>query len=209
MQTNADPTKNAVIIREFDIVNGSSIQRPFAEVDFKTSGGHDSYNSMQLSLARRIANGLTLNSQYTLGKSYGNTAGSNEALTAGNPFDYDYDIGYNAFDVRHTFNVSALYSLPIGAGHQLLGNASGFTQATARRLGRRRDRERAERPADRCARDAAGRGLHGRGGERVRQRGGRAHRDHQHARRRVVTQRAAAEPHSGCRSVSEERRCSG
>ena len=76
-----------------------------------------------------IANGLTLNSQYTLGKSYGNTAGSNEALTAGNPFDYDYDIGYNAFDVRHTFNVSALYSLPIGAGHRILGNASGLTQA--------------------------------------------------------------------------------
>ena len=129
VQTNADPTKNAVIIRQFDIVNGSSVQRPFAEVDFKTSGGHDSYNSMQLSLARRVANGLTLNSQYTLGKSYGNTAGSNEALTAGNPFNYDYDIGYNAFDVRHTFNVSALYSLPIGAGHRWLGNASGFTQA--------------------------------------------------------------------------------
>ena len=128
VQTNADPTKNAVITREFDIVNGT-IQRPFAEIDFKTSGGHDSYNSMQLSLARRISNGLTLNSQYTLGRSYGNTAGSNEALTAGNPFDYDYDIGYNAFDVRHTFNVSALYTLPIGAGHRILGNASGLTQA--------------------------------------------------------------------------------
>ena len=42
-----------IVIREFDIVNGSSIQRPFAEVDYKTSGGHDSYNSMQLS--RRAA----------------------------------------------------------------------------------------------------------------------------------------------------------
>ena len=26
--------------------------------------------------------------------------------------DFDYDIGYNNFDVRHTFNVSALYSIP-------------------------------------------------------------------------------------------------
>ncbi len=110
-------------------MNGTSIERPFAEIDFKTSGGSDSYNSMQLSLARRVSSGLTLNSQYTLGRSFGNTAGSNEALTVGNPFDYDYDIGYNAFDVRHTFNVSALYSLPIGAGHRFLSNASGVTQA--------------------------------------------------------------------------------
>jgi Carboxypeptidase regulatory-like domain/TonB dependent receptor len=129
VRTNADPTKNAVIIRQFDIVNGSSILKPYAEIDFKTSGGHDSYNSMQLSLARRVGDGLTLNSQYTLGRSYGNTAGSNEALTAGNPFDYDYDLGYNAFDVRHTFNLSALYSLPVGAGHKFLGDAKGLTQA--------------------------------------------------------------------------------
>ena len=129
VRTNANPAANAVVIREFDIVNGNSVLRPFAEVDFKTSGGHDSYHSMQLSLARRFNSGLTLNSQYTLARSYGNTAGSNEALTAGNPFDFDYDIGYNAFDVRHTYNVSALYSLPFGRGRRYLGNASGVTQA--------------------------------------------------------------------------------
>jgi hypothetical protein len=84
---------------------------------------------MQLSLARRFNSGLTLNSQYTLARSYGNTAGSNEALTAGNPFDFDYDIGYNAFDVRHTYNISALYSLPVGRGRTWLGDASGLTQA--------------------------------------------------------------------------------
>jgi hypothetical protein len=54
-----------------------------------------------------------MNTQYTLGRSRGNTAGSNEALTAANNAraltDFDYDIGYNNFDVRHTFNLSALY----------------------------------------------------------------------------------------------------
>src|SRR5690606_22798448 len=39
--------------------------------------------------------------------------------------------GYNNFDVRHTFNVSALYSLPIGRGRRVLGSANGFTQALA------------------------------------------------------------------------------
>jgi hypothetical protein len=38
-------------IRQFDIVNARRpIQRPFAEIDVKTSGGQDSYNALQLSL---------------------------------------------------------------------------------------------------------------------------------------------------------------
>src|SRR5262249_14231514 len=61
----------------------------------------------------------------------GNTAGSNEARTAANNAralsEFDYDEGYNNFDVRHTFNFSAVYGLPIGAGkkHDLgdVGNA--------------------------------------------------------------------------------------
>ena len=109
-------------IREFDIVTRdaagliTSIQRPYAEVDYKTSGGHDTYNAMQLGLTRRASNGVTMNAQYTLGKSYGNTGGSNEAVTASNNArelgDFDFDNGYNNFDVRHTFNLSALYNVP-------------------------------------------------------------------------------------------------
>ena len=119
-------------VREFDIVTcangtggigtlcqGSSvtgIQRPYAEIDYKTSGGHDTYNAMQLSMTRRSASGLTMNGQYTLGYSKGNTGGSNEATTAANNArnidDFDYDDGYNNFDVRHTFNLSAIYTVP-------------------------------------------------------------------------------------------------
>jgi hypothetical protein len=134
VRTNPTPTSNAIVIREFDIVNADgTISRPFAEIDVKTSGGHDNYNAMQLSLARRFNSGLTLNSQYTLSRSYGNTAGSNEALTAANNAvtlaDFDYDEGYNRFDVRHTYNISALYSLPFGTGRKWMASASGFTQA--------------------------------------------------------------------------------
>src|SRR5262249_42107628 len=96
--------------------NVTGVQNPFAEIDYKTSGGHDSYDAMQLSLTRRSANGLMLNGQYTLGYSKGNTAGSNETLTAANNArsinEFDYDDGYNNFDVRHTFNLSAIYTLP-------------------------------------------------------------------------------------------------
>jgi predicted membrane protein len=112
-------------IRQFSIVSGTTVQNPFAEIDTKTSGGSDSYNALQLTLARRLGAGLTLNSQYTLSKSIGNTSGSNEARTAAEPFggsrpsgdlnNYEADRGFNSFDVRRTFNLSAVYDLPIGS----------------------------------------------------------------------------------------------
>jgi hypothetical protein len=119
-------------VREFSIVSGSSsVQNPFAEIDDKTSGGHDSYKALQISLTRRFNSGVTLNSQYTFSSSFGNTSGSNEARTAANnaraPNEFDYDNGYNNFDVRHTFNLSALYDLPFGKGKKYdfgaVGNA--------------------------------------------------------------------------------------
>jgi hypothetical protein len=131
--TNPNPANAGIVIRQFSIPvvdaagNITGVQNPYAEIDYKTSGGHDSYNAMQLGLSRRSANGLSMNMQYTLSRSYGNTAGSNEALTAGNLArnlaDFDYDNGYNNFDVRHTFNFSLLYQVPYGRGRSV--NAGG------------------------------------------------------------------------------------
>jgi hypothetical protein len=124
--TNPNPANAALVIRQFSIPvrdaagNITSVQNPYAEIDYKTSGGSDNYNALQLGLSRRSANNLSLNAQYTLSRSFGNTSGSNEALTAANNArtldQFDYDLGYNSFDVRHTFNVSALYGLPFGRG---------------------------------------------------------------------------------------------
>jgi hypothetical protein len=136
--TNPNPTANAIVIREFSIVqrdangNITGALQPYAEVDYKTSGGHDQYDAMMLSLSRRSGNGLAINAQYTLGRSRGNTGGSNEALTAANNAraidEFDYDNGYNNFDVRHTFNFSVLYPIPYGAGRGHGSNASGLNQ---------------------------------------------------------------------------------
>jgi len=115
-----DPNTGRVIgvntIREFSIVSGTSVQNPYAEIDYKTSGGRDSYNAMQLSLQRSFSSGLTMNAQYTFGKSVGTSAGSNEARTSAALDDFEADYGRNNFDVRHNFNLSALYELPIGKG---------------------------------------------------------------------------------------------
>jgi hypothetical protein len=105
-------------IREFSIINGTTVQNPFAEVDYKTSGGDDSYNALQLSLVRSFRTGLTMNAQYTFGKSEGLSSGSNEARTSAQLDNFEGDRGRNNFDVRHTFNLSALYELPIGKGRR-------------------------------------------------------------------------------------------
>ena len=137
--TNPDPTRAAFVVREFSIVQRDAsgaivgVQNPFAEVDYKTSGGHDRYNALLLSLSRRSAAGLAVNAQYTLGSSRGNTAGSNEALTSGNNAraldQFAYDDGYNNFDVRHAFNVSMLYPLPFGRGRRFGSNSGGAVGA--------------------------------------------------------------------------------
>ena len=84
-----------------------------------------------LSLSKRSSTGLSLNVQYTLGKSSGNTGGSNEALTAGNNArqlsDFEYDNGYNNFDVRHTFNLQRAVPDPYGRNRQHA--ATGFADA--------------------------------------------------------------------------------
>src|SRR4029077_14203057 len=127
--TTPNPANAAIVVRQFSIVtardaagNPTAVQNPYAEIDYKTSGGSDNYNALQLGLSRRSASGLSLNAQYTLARSFGNTSGSNEALTAANNArtldQFDYDLGYNAFDVRQTFNVSALFQVPYGRGRR-------------------------------------------------------------------------------------------
>jgi hypothetical protein len=132
--TNPNPANAAFIIREFSIVqrdaagNVTGVQNPYAEVDFKTSGGHSSYKALMLSLNRRSIKGLAMNMQYTLGRSRGTSGGSNEANTAANnartEADFEYENGYNNFDVRHTFNLSLLYELPY-RGKGAMGAALG------------------------------------------------------------------------------------
>ena len=89
-----------------------------AQMDFKTSGGTDHYDSMQMSVNRRFNSGLTFGSQWTWAHSIGNTGGSNEANTTQDPTNFRLDRGNNNFDVRHSANVTALYELPYGKGRK-------------------------------------------------------------------------------------------
>ena len=106
----------ATAVREFG--------NQFAEVDMKTSGGNDHYNALQSSLNRRFSQGLTLGAQYVWSHSIGNTDGSNEARTAANNYSFAADYGNNTFDVRQSFNMSALYEVPFGTARKYGSSAN-------------------------------------------------------------------------------------
>lgn len=135
--TCPDAISGVTTIREFDVVgrtldangniisNPAAVLQPFGEIDYKTSGGRDRYDALQIQINRRFTAGLTLNAQYQFGKSVGNTQGSNEAQTAQNPYSFEEEFGNNTFDIRHSGNITALYELPIGKGRRYnLGGAA-------------------------------------------------------------------------------------
>ena len=112
VQTNPNPELPAIIRREFDIENGGDLLHPFGEFEYLTSGGHASYDSLQVAFKGRARKYLHLfQVDYTLARNRGNSDGD-AAIPTGNPLDYDYDYGYNALDVRHKFSFTFLLNVP-------------------------------------------------------------------------------------------------
>jgi hypothetical protein len=120
-----NPTTGAAsAVREFSVVNGTTVTNRFAEIDTKTSGGTDDFNGLQVLLNRRFSRGLTLGSQYMWSHSIGDTNGSKDARTAANNYSFSADHGDNISDVRQSFNLSMLYEVPFGTGKAYGANAS-------------------------------------------------------------------------------------
>lgn len=84
------------------------------------STAQSSYNSMQLSLTRRLSWGLQLLASYTYAKSLDNASGGSDSMgevrdtinIAGNQFDNRANRGPSDFDRTHRFVVSYLWDLP-------------------------------------------------------------------------------------------------
>ncbi|HZN05440.1 MAG TPA: carboxypeptidase-like regulatory domain-containing protein [Pyrinomonadaceae bacterium] len=136
VNTNADPTKDAIVVREFDIVNGNSVSQPLGEFFYRTGGGSSTFNALTLQLARDTLDGLrdspwgklwlklpvtNFTLKYTLSRSVGNVSG---ALLS-NPLDPDADFGNNSGVARHSFLWTTAYELwrvtETNPGHFWLG----------------------------------------------------------------------------------------
>ena len=70
------------------------------------------YDSMQLSLSRRMSDGLTFMSSYTLGKFMDQYSSANLGQTSQDPNNPDAEWSRSDEDRRHVFNASFLYEFP-------------------------------------------------------------------------------------------------
>jgi len=94
--------------------------------------GTASYHSMNASLVKRAARGLTFKANYTYGKVLDLNsallapAGENEPPAIISPYIRYRSKGVASFSLLHQFNASYLYQLPFGNGQRFASGATGF-----------------------------------------------------------------------------------
>jgi hypothetical protein len=80
------------------------------------------YNSLQIEVRRRFAQGLYLQANYTFAKNLTNAVGTSQALfdTYLDNNNKDLDKQRADYDQTHTFNLNGIYQLPFGKGKAFL-----------------------------------------------------------------------------------------
>jgi hypothetical protein len=119
----------------------SFFNQQYDSLAVQSSLARSGYNSMQLSLRRRLSDGYQFDFNYTFavakdhgssverGASFGNFSAGGYSGFLVNSWDPDQQYSFADFDVRHQINVNALYELPFGQGKKWGANANGFVNA--------------------------------------------------------------------------------
>jgi hypothetical protein len=91
-------------------------------IDAMVNGAYYNYNSLQIEVRRRFANGLYFQANYTYSKNLTNAIGTGQTLFE--PFldnnHPELDKQRADFDIPHVFNFNGIYQLPFGRGKQFL-----------------------------------------------------------------------------------------
>jgi hypothetical protein len=110
-------------------------KRPYASLTNSTIGwtaddANSNLQALQISLRRNLRTGLLISANYQW--SHGISDGSNgdgESDTPENMNCRSCERGNTDFDIRHNFTTSAIWMLPVGKGHTLMGNAPPLMNA--------------------------------------------------------------------------------
>ncbi|WP_158941341.1 TonB-dependent receptor domain-containing protein [Granulicella sp. S190] len=110
-----------------DVASRRPIPAIDAPIQWFRSSGKSNYNSLQFSVARSAASGLSLLAAYTYAHGLDNASAANLGSQNGGDFrDFRHpeaEYGNSDTDVRHRFTFSSLYPLPVGQGERFLGNS--------------------------------------------------------------------------------------
>ena len=94
------------------------------QIELFTNAGSYNYNSLQLEVRRRFAQGLYFQANYTFSKNLTDTVGTSQALFE--PYlqnqNQELDRQRADFDITHVFNFNGIYQLPFGKGKMFLNN---------------------------------------------------------------------------------------
>ncbi len=119
------------------------INPQYSYINFRTNGGFSRYNALNARLEVRNRHGLTMRANYTwshaidnLSNTFSETSTGSGNLGLLDPLHPNLDSGSADFDVRHRFNVAAVWELPYKGNNviekQVLGGWSIVPNFTAR-----------------------------------------------------------------------------
>jgi hypothetical protein len=95
----------------------------FGPVSWRGDVGNSSFHGLQLNARRAFDNGVLFSANYMWSHSINDgSIGGGESDVSQNSFCRSCDKASSDDDVRHVFNVSAVYQLPFGAGKALLSS---------------------------------------------------------------------------------------
>ena len=108
-------------------INPATGKRPFAGFStftYNRTQSSSTFNALEVGLHRSMRTGLLIASNYQLPHAIndGSTGGA-EAIAPQNQSCIRCERSSGQFDMRHYFSSSAIWQLPIGRGHGILGNA--------------------------------------------------------------------------------------
>jgi hypothetical protein len=113
---------NRIFVNTIDPATGRRPAAPFltTQIDQKSWFGETEYDGLTLGLRRGFSQGLLLQANYTLGRSFDNNAGNGEGSEWQNARCGACERGPSDFDARHSLAVNAVYEIPFGAGRARL-----------------------------------------------------------------------------------------
>ena len=102
---------------------------PYGSVDLKSDIGASAYHALELSLERRLTQGLSLQTRYTWSHSINDgSVGGGESNGPENVACLPCDKGPSVFDIRHNFTANAVYELPFGTGKRFLNEGGAINK---------------------------------------------------------------------------------
>ena len=109
---------------QVNLINPATGTRPlpqFSQYGYKSNNSNDSFQALQLSLQRRLTDGLLWQTQYQWAHAIADGSfGAGESISFQNQNCRVCDRSDSDYDLRHTLSTNVIYQLPFGPGRRFL-----------------------------------------------------------------------------------------